>query len=676
MSEREDCLSRLRREFAIEVDAAGVVRWMEPHAAGRIDLSVGQPLASAATPGTEEKLSRFLGAAAAQPLDGWELSLLCKGRPSTLLVRSEPCDGGLVMLASLWPEEHGKKLETMTEALGEIADLQRAAERDRKSIEAQHAELTSAYAALADSNTGLKNLHAELDERNASLQLANDVKARVVANVSHEFRTPINSILGITRLLLDRLDGELTPEQEKQLRFIYQSAASLGDLVNDLLDLSKLEAGKHQLRAEKFTAEDLLGGLRGMMQPLLTNPDVALVVEAPDGLPAFDTDKAKLSQILRNLVSNALKFTEQGEVRVRSHATPDGRVAFAVSDTGIGIDESDQQRVFEEFAQIDNPIQRKVRGTGLGLSVSRRLAELLGGAVTLESKRGVGSTFTLVVPPVHEEVEELRSIERRSAEAAPDQTPVLVIEDDRQTLFLYERYLRSSGFRVMPARTLEDARRILEDVKPAAIVLDVLLEGDSTWRFLEEVKSNARTADVPVMVVTVMDRAQKARALGADEFWLKPIDGDRLIRRLTELTRRDTRPKVLIIEDDEASRYLLRRLLAGTGFELIETADGAHGVELARSEKPNVILLDFILGEQTAFDVLDDLKADPSTRNIPVIIQTAKELEDSERERLNRETSAILRKQSLSRELAITRIREALVHAGVPAAALEMSNGE
>jgi signal transduction histidine kinase/CheY-like chemotaxis protein len=665
---REACVQRLRRDFAVACDARGFVTWMDAGAEAELGALVGRALESSAAPGTEKKIRDLVAQARERRVDDWEIGAVVRSRPVTLAVRGEPCEDGFVLVASLLPEDRGETMATMGGAPAEIATLQRNAERDRTELAEQHTALTRAYEAIADSNEGVKNLHAELDERNASLRLANDVKGRVVANVSHEFRTPINSILGITRLLLDRLDGDLTDEQEKQLRFVYTSASTLGELVNDLLDLSRLEAGKHTLRTSKFSLDELLGGLRGMMKPLVENPAVRFVVEAPAAASELDTDQGKLSQILRNLVANALKFTERGEVRVDAELLRDGRVAFRVSDTGIGIAPENQARVFEEFSQIDSHVQRRVRGTGLGLSLSRRLAELLGGTLTVKSELGKGSVFTLTVPTVHEEVEELHAIEERSARVAPGQPPVLVIEDDRQTLFLYERYLRSSGFRVLPARTVDDARRVLADTKPAAIVLDVLLEGESTWRFLEELKASARTRDVPVMVVTVMDRAQKARALGADEFLLKPIDGERLIRRISEFTRRDARAKVLVIDDDEASRYLLRKLLAGTTFDLVETADGAEGVKLARSERPNVILLDFVLGEQTAFDVLDDLKADPVTRNIPVIIQTAKELEEAERDRLRLGTAAILKKQSLSRELAITRIREALVNAGVTAA--------
>jgi CheY-like chemotaxis protein len=280
----------------------------------------------------------------------------------------------------------------------------------------------------------------------------------------------------------------------------------------------------------------------------------------------------------------------------------------------------------------------------------------------------VGSTFSLVVPIVHPEVTELANLEERGARPDPATAPVLVLEDDRQTLFLYEKYLRGSGFRVVPARSVEDARSILARLKPAAIVLDIMLEGETSWQFLAELKAAPETRDIPTLVVTVTDRENKARALGADEFWMKPMDPDWLLKKLKSLDRRGTVHKVLLIDDDEVARYLVRRLLADTPYKLIEAPSGDVGIELARRERPQVILLDFVMPGMSAFEVLDDLKADPHTRPIPVIIHTSKDLALEERDRLSRAATAILSKQSLSREVAIARIREALVQAGVPTA--------
>lgn len=639
----------LSREIALAVDRNGAIVARD----GRAERVLGsaKSLRDLATPGTEAKIERLVERACSEPIRRFEVSLVVNDRPATFSFGGAPSGNGALLVGLLVDEEDASAFARVGETLVEIEELHRRADRDRKD--------------LVDSNRALSAMHAEIDDKNAELRRASDVKTRVVSNVSHEFRTPINSILGITQLLLDRLDGDLTAEQEKQLRFVRTSAESLSGLVNDLLDLSRIEAGRHDLRVDRSSVTDLFSSLRGMMKPLARSSDVELVFEDLPELPLLETDVGKVGQILRNLVSNALKFTEKGTVTVRASSPKVGVVRFDVQDTGVGIAPGDRDRVFEEFTQIDGPLQRKVLGTGLGLSLSRKLAELLGGQLTVESELGTGSTFSLEIPAKHVEIEMVDAIVERSRNLDGSKVQVLVVEDNRQTLFLYERYLRNAGFQVVPARTVEEARRALDRFTPAAVVLDVVLEGESTWKFLRELKESPKTRDVPVMVVTVIDRAQKARALGADEFWLKPIDGARLIRKLERLARRGRAPRVLVIDDDPAARYLVRKLLEDSPYSVLEAETAADGVEVARKHQPDVILLDFVLGSETAFDVIDDLKAGADTRGIPIILQTAKTLDDVERERITRETSAIIKKESLSREVAIARIREALEGAGL-----------
>ncbi|MBS2020481.1 MAG: response regulator [Deltaproteobacteria bacterium] len=643
----------LSREVALALDASGVVTWADARAERVLGDIVGKKLESFATPGTESKVGRLTRELLAGSRERLEVSLVAKGVPATFAFRGKRVDGGIAMLGLHVSEDEAATFAQLAATLAEVSSLHRNAERQRRD--------------LLDSHRALVSMHAEIDDKNDALRRAADVKSRVVTNVSHEFRTPINSILGITQLLLDRLDGDLTNEQEKQLRFVRTSAESLSELVNDLLDLSRIEAGRHELRVSKTSADELLSSLRGMMQPLAKGGVAFVVEDPPPGVPPLETDAGKVSQILRNLTSNALKFTESGEVRVRLSMPIEGRVRVDVTDTGIGIAPEDRERIFDEFVQIDNDIQRRVRGTGLGLALSRRLAEFLGGTLTVQSRVGQGSTFTLDVPLVHAEVSAVKEISAKSVKIDPSRVPILVVEDNRQTIFFYERYLSNAGFQVLPARSIDEARKAIERVRPSAIVLDVMLEGESTWGFLRSLKEDPATHDIPVMVVTVVDRAQQARALGADEFWLKPIDGERLIRKLAALSKRGNVAHVLVIDDDEAARYLVRKLLSGAPYAVLEAATAGEGVRLARQRRPDVILLDFVLGNETAFDVIDDLKADADTRNIPIILQTAKTLDEVERARLERETASIVKKESISREVAIGRIREALEVAGIRA---------
>lgn len=251
---------------------------------------------------------------------------------------------------------------------------------------------------LEETNRGVLALYAELDSQAEQLRQATELKSRFLAYMSHEFRTPINSIRSITRLLLDRVDGELTSEQEKQVSFIQQNATEFAEMVDDLLDLAKVEAGRVEISPAWFEMVDLFSALRGMFKPVLTNPAVTLVFEQPEDVPKLYTDDRKLSQILRNFISNALKFTPRGEVRVSAKFEGDSRVTFSVADSGIGIAPEFHNSIFEDFSQVQSPLQKRLRGTGLGLSLSKKLAELLGGTVNLESEPGKGSVFSVTIP--------------------------------------------------------------------------------------------------------------------------------------------------------------------------------------------------------------------------------------------------------------------------------------
>jgi signal transduction histidine kinase len=259
-------------------------------------------------------------------------------------------------------------------------------------------EIDSLTRELAETNSGVVALYAELDDRAEELRQVAELKSRFLSYISHEFRTPLGSIRSLAHILLDRLDGPLTAEQEKQVRFIQNSAEELNEMVSDLLDLARIDAGRISISPEWFDMVDLFTALKGMFKPILGNNAVALIFEEPISIPRIYTDDKKLAQILRNFISNALKFTQQGEVRISAHCPTPARVTFLVSDTGIGIAKEHQSGLFQDFTQIDSPMQNRFRGTGLGLALSKRLAELLGGSVALESELGRGSTFSVTIP--------------------------------------------------------------------------------------------------------------------------------------------------------------------------------------------------------------------------------------------------------------------------------------
>ena len=520
-------------------------------------------------------------------------------------------------------------------------------------------ELVRLNRELDDTNRGVVALYAELDEQADHLRRADEVKTRFLSNMTHEFRTPLNSILALTRLLLDGLDGDLTPEQEKQVHFIRKSAESLSELVNDLLDLAKVEAGKIVIRPADFEIPNLFGALRGMLRPLMLNTAVNLVIEEPEGIPTMYNDEAKVSQILRNFISNALKFTERGEVRVSARLSEDGKsVIFSVADTGIGIAPEHHALIFQEFAQLDNAVQRKVRGTGLGLPLSKKLAELLGGSVSLTSEPGLGSTFSATIPLVHASTAAFNDVVVAPDNLDQNRVPVLVIEDEIETRLLYEKYLRGTGFQPVPARSVREARVLLETIRPGAIILDILLRGEDTWGLLAELKAAVQTSRIPILVVTNADERQKAQSLGAEAFSNKPVERRWLLEQLHHFTGRRSLRKILVIDEEEVSRYLLRQLFPAKTVQVIEAGNGADGLRFAREEQPQLIVLDLVMPDLDGFEVLEQLRTNPRTAGIPVIVASAKTLEADERSHLDSRGCAFLPKSALSDGTALAALRQ------------------
>jgi len=560
-------------------------------------------------------------------------------------------------LAKPTPDEPLAEIQRQNQELLRVLDEL----RDR---EARMAELNRE---LEETNRGVVALYAELEEKADSLRRVSELKTRFLSNMSHEFRTPLNSILSLSQLLLDRADGPLTDEQEKQVLFVRRAAHGLSELVNDLLDLAKVEAGKVVVRPEVFRAADLFAALRGMMRPLLTTDAVALLFDDAAAVGSLHTDEGKVSQVLRNFVSNALKFTERGEVRVSAAAGPGDTVVFAVADTGIGIATADQDRIFEEFGQLDSPLQKKVKGTGLGLPLSKRLAELLGGRVSVRSEPGIGSTFFLSIPRVYAGSADAPLAGGGLArQLDPGRAAVLVVENDPTATLLYEKYLAGSGFQVIGVRTGAEAREFLRTVTPVAVVLDVLLDAESGWELLAELKAADATRPIPVVVVTVVDGADRAAALGADAFCHKPVERDWLVRRLRELVHREPTDPVLIVDDDEIARYILRGQLDPGRFAVLEATDGEEGLRRARDAHPRAIFLDLVMPDLSGFEVLDRLKADPATRDIPVILYTSQVLDEADRGRLAGRVAAILSKGAAGpREATARLVHDALAAAGL-----------
>lgn len=596
-------------------------------------------------------------------------------------IESSPGQGTRVVLRKILPRSapliSGARVAALTESLAREAPPSPTEEVQRQNQELLQAldelrrrqeEMARLNRELEDTNRGVVALYAELDEKADHLRRADELKSRFLSNMSHEFRTPLNSIVALSHILLDRIDGDLSAEQDKQVRYIRKAADDLTELVNDLLDLAKVEAGKIVVRPTEFRVSDLFGALRGMLRPLLLNESVDLVFDPVDHLAPIYTDEAKISQILRNFISNALKYTERGEVRVTAtRLAGEEAVAFAVRDTGLGIAPEDQTVIFEEFTQIENRLQKRVKGTGLGLPLAKKLAELLGGRITVSSQLGLGSTFTAVIPATYAAsgAAEVNVEAPAGSEMEPPLAPVLVVEDDVHALTIYEKYLKDSVFRMVPARSLREARRAMATVRPAAIVLDILLDGEDAWSYLATLKASEATRAIPVIVVSTVDDGRKGLALGADVYAVKPVEREWLVGELERLTGAVRVPTALVIDDDAVARYVLKRTLSRMRCTVTEASTGTEGLREARRVRPDIILLDLVMPDMRGADVLAALKTDAATASIPVIVVTSKAIDDAERASLGGQAVAVVSKEQPSREAALASLQQAWVLAGL-----------
>jgi signal transduction histidine kinase/FixJ family two-component response regulator len=400
-------------------------------------------------------------------------------------------------------------------------------------------ELIQLTRELESTNRGVVALYAELDEKADHLRRADEMKSRFLSNMSHEFRTPLSSIRALSKLLLDRVDGPLSPEQEKQVAFILKGSDDLSELVNDLLDLAKIEAGKTEIRPNEFDIADMFDTLKGMLRPLLVTDTVKLLFDIPRPLPIMQTDEAKLSQILRNFISNALKFTERGEVLVTAEQTTGTDVVkFSVKDTGLGIEKENQDLIFEEFSQVASHLQRGVKGTGLGLPLCKKLAHLLGGTISLESEMGAGSIFSVSIPVNYLPKADTVQSSLTFGEHRPDLIPVLIVEDHLETRLLYEKFLRNSDFNALVVTSIREAESVIHRSEPAVIILDLHLNGHSTWHWLAELKGDDHRKHIPIIVASETDDKRKATILGADAYFVKPLFREELLSMLHHLTRK------------------------------------------------------------------------------------------------------------------------------------------
>jgi signal transduction histidine kinase/CheY-like chemotaxis protein/CHASE3 domain sensor protein len=496
-------------------------------------------------------------------------------------------------------------------------------------------------------------LFEDLRTANNELLEANRHKTIFLANMSHELRTPLNSILGFSELLRDDDAGRFDATTgHRFLEQIHASGQHLLDLINDILDLSKVEAGQMELHAERVDLAESVGNVLSTVEPLAKSKNITLETSSGHGLHLV-ADPIKLKQMLLNLVSNAIKFTPNGgHVEIQTRQI-DSWIEIAVTDTGIGIAGSDLERLFTEFQQLDAGHGRRQEGTGLGLALTRRFAELHGGEVRVESAPAKGSTFTLRLPvaasrpkflPLHEP--------GRIGLADADRPLILVVEDNPEAAEILSRHLEAGGFRMSIARTGTQALAMARQLLPVAITLDILLPEIDGWEVLTRLKEDELTRNIPVVVVSVMDNPTLGKALGALDYFVKPIDRSALLSRLDRYRFtakvQHGEIRVLLVDDEPANLDLLEALLEPEGYKVLRASSGKEGIEVARAQQPQLILLDLMMPGVTGFDVVEAIRTDEATRAIPIMVLTSKKLTGGDKAALNGCVAAVFERNSVA----------------------------
>ncbi len=534
-----------------------------------------------------------------------------------------------------------------------------------------HQTLRRQTVELEARNARLDHQRVEIEDRNRELIVASRLKSEFLANMSHELRTPLTIILGFTNTVLRGTQGELNPEQAASLKRVYDNGRHLLDLINDILDLSKIEAGQMEIDPSAINLRGLAETVVENFHGLARTKGLELRVEVGPSVPVeLVTDEARLRQVLVNLIANAIKFTERGEVVLflRRGLEGQGGCRFEVRDTGQGIATEDIPKIFEQFRQLDGRTTRRAGGTGLGLSIVRRLVSLLGGSLDVQSEVGSGTSFFVNLPDTPANGALKIDFRESPGEATARSGLVLAIDDDREFQALLAAAIKGFPAELRVAGSGKEGLGLAESLRPDAILLDVQMPDMDGWTVLNALKANAATAEIPVIMLTVLQRRGLGLMLGAADYLTKPLDPDRLARALRRVGALGTGGPVLVIDDDPDILTLLGTQLQAGGYAVRLAPSGAEGLRLARLEPPSAVILDLMMPDMDGFEVAAELNRDSDrSRNIPILVLTAKDLTTEDIRRLNGRINEIVQKGSMSLETLVARLTAMLKKMGIVA---------
>lgn len=535
------------------------------------------------------------------------------------------------------------------------------------------------YEATQELSREISKKHDELNTKTQELEKAYRVKSDFLSNMSHELRTPLNSIIGFSSILLGDRGDPLTSDQRKALEKVLKNGKHLLQLINDILDFSKIESGRMHVSIESETVEGVVNGAIMTAESLIRQKNIQLKNDLPEGLPTIQSDVLKIKQILVNLLSNAAKFTDEGgtiTIRAR-YESP--MIHISVVDSGIGIEPKNISKIFEEFSQVDNSHSRKYQGTGLGLPIARRLAQLLGGDLTAQSIVGTGSTFTLAIPPTftnNENAEVVTQLPAAPVKAPEPQkksltqqilafpksegeTRVLCIDDEQDVIDILRNYLVPEGFTVFGANSGDDGIKLAEKLLPSVITLDIMMPYKDGWQVLRELKANPITQNIPVLIHSMVDNIPLAFSLGAVDYLPKPADVSTVLKMVRKATS-TTDEHILVVDDDDDFRSLLVKILQEEGFTVQTATNGKQAMAKIESHKPSLVLLDLSMPVMDGFEVLKTLKQSTKFHSIPVIILTGIDLTEEQITEINKLTGDLMKKRDYSNETLASAIKRAV----------------
>ncbi|HET6846565.1 MAG TPA: response regulator [Anaerolineales bacterium] len=482
------------------------------------------------------------------------------------------------------------------------------------------------------------------------------VKTQFLANMSHELRTPLNSIIGFSRVILKGIDGPISDLQRQDLTAIYNSGQHLLGLINDMLDLAKIEAGKMDMAFEETDIAEIITAVMSTASGLVKDKPIRLTQKVPEVLPTVRADPIRVRQVLLNLMSNAAKFTEQGEIIVDAQTQQDSaglqEVIVRVTDTGPGIAQEDQAKLFQAFSQVDDSPTRRTGGSGLGLSISQQLIQLQGGRIGVQSEVGQGSTFYFTLPVYATAPETATTSEGRV---------VMAVDDDPQVIRLYERYLEPQGYHVIGVTDPTKARERAIQLKPFAITLDIMMPGKDGWSVLTELKEDSETRNIPVIVCSILEQQERGFSLGAADYVLKPILGDSLLNSLNRLNKDRLIREVLLVDDDPADLRMMEKLFQNQrDYRLILAHSGEDALKVLNDHAPDAVILDLFMPGLDGFQLLERMRERPELRHMPVIVVSGGDLTPEQRSQLTEFGHRLIGKSTLSEAELFDTVQRAL----------------